>query len=112
MTDFCKEHAQILLIILVGSVATAVKMINDTALKGRTLWDKTMIFFTGSITSGFLCWMSFELVEYYAKNEHLALAVGGFVAWKGGEWATRIIVRFINIKILGCDENCEKEFKE
>ncbi|MGG7049262.1 MULTISPECIES: phage holin family protein, partial [unclassified Campylobacter] len=54
---------------------------------------------TGILSSVFMCWIAYECALYFTQADRLSLAIGGFFAWRGANWANEIVDRFINDKI-------------
>lgn len=84
-------------ILIVGLVAGFLA--NSQSQKPKTLKQKATHFLTGAISSTFLCWMSYEIAFYITTAQNASLAIGGFFAWRGANWATLIVDRWIDSKI-------------
>lgn len=89
-------------VIVVGLVAGFLSHSKNE--RPKSLKQRFIYFVTGAISSTFLCWMSYELAFYFIKEQNASLAIGGFFAWRGAEWATRVVDRWIEAKIGAKDE--------
>ncbi|WP_295148275.1 hypothetical protein [uncultured Campylobacter sp.] len=53
----------------------------------------------GTFTSMFLGWIGYELVSAWLKDEKIALATCGFIAWRGAEWIRQTVDVAIKSKL-------------
>lgn len=70
------------------------------ASKGRR---KIADFIIGTITSMFLGWIGYEIINAFAKNEKIALASCGFIAWRGAEWVRNVFDEILKNKVKDDD---------
>ena len=59
----------------------------------------------GTFTSMFLGWIGYEVVNAWLKDEKIALATCGFVAWRGAEWIRGVVDEMIKAKLEKNQDN-------
>ena len=68
---------------------------------------KTIDGVIGTFTSMFLGWIGYELVYAWQKDERIALATCGFIAWRGAEWIRQTVDNAIKSKLNKDNDNGE-----
>lgn len=84
-------------IILVGITAGFLAHKDD--IRPKSITQRLGFFITGAISSVFMCWLAYEVAFFYTNTNNVSLAIGGFFAWRGAEWAQGVVDRWINAKI-------------
>ena len=116
MSFFEKEYWCLLWVLLVGLIGGILGLLDEN---GRPRNRRTMrALLAGVLTAMFLCWVTFAIVNYFMHDLQLSLAVGGIIAFMGGDWVRRKIDKAANKKIesLGGDSGSlaksESEYEE
>ncbi|MBR8466170.1 hypothetical protein KDE13_07440 [Campylobacter sp. faydin G-140] len=104
MNDF--KNSYLFWVLMVGLVAGFLSHAKDE--RPKSLKQRFIYFVIGAISSTFLCWMTYEIAFYYIAQQNPSLAIGGFFAWRGAEWATAIVDKFIDSKL----KNNERSYEE
>lgn len=52
-------------------------------LKGRPLWKQIYLFIVGVVSSMFIAYVCFEILEQFTQNHRLSVAISGFAAYIG-----------------------------
>ena len=99
MDDLINKVGIYFWVIVVGFLGGALGSINNKEQainRGR----KIVNFIVGTISSGFICWIFFEITSFFTNNnDRFSLAVGGFFAWRGTAWICAIVDKAIYKKI-------------
>ena len=116
MSFFEKEYWCLLWVLLVGLIGGILGLLDEN---GRLRNRRTMrALLAGVLTAMFLCWVTFAIVNHFMHDLQLSLAVGGIIAFMGGDWVRRKIDKAANKKIesLGGDSGSytksEGEYEE
>ena len=96
MDDFNKDDDYLIVILIIGFIASILNL--DHIDYKRTKY-KIFSFLLSSLSSMFLCWISYEIFFYLLNTFKVSLALSGFVSWRGTEWINSIIDRAINKKL-------------
>ncbi|MBE2985483.1 hypothetical protein CCAL6883_09090 [Campylobacter sp. RM6883] len=54
---------------------------------------------TGIAGSMFLCYLAYEATFYFTQVDRISVAVGGFFAWRGANWANEMVDKAIKSRI-------------
>lgn len=103
MNEFLEwlRHQQIALIALVGLIAGFLS--HSKSERPKSFKQRVAYFITGTTSSIFLCWMAYEIAFYITDKQNISLAIGGFFAWRGADWATAIVDKWIEARIKGLE---------
>lgn len=103
MSFIDKEYWYIFWVVLVGFIGAVLGLLDEN---GRPRKNRTKkAFFAAAATSAFLCWATYEIVFFISHATPFSLAIGGIIAFMGGDWVRRKIDKAANKKIesLGGD---------
>lgn len=101
MDNILEEIGLYFWVILVGLVGGLLNMANS----GKKGAQRLINWLVGSASSMFVCWLAYETTLYFTQAPKFSLAVGGFFAWRGAEWATAMIDKAVEKKIEGLNSN-------
>lgn len=96
MDNFNKDYDYLILVFVIGLIASILNLENKDFSKAKY---KILSFFFSSLSSMFLCWISYEIFFYFLNTFKVSLALSGFVTWRGTEWINSVIDRAINKKL-------------
>ncbi|MGP1484903.1 MAG: phage holin family protein [Campylobacter sp.] len=91
-------------VFMIGLIGGALGFIGNSSTKKRII-DAVI----GTFTSMFLGWIGYEIVNAWSKDERIALASCGFIAWRGAEWIRQIVDNFIKNKIINQKDESEEQ---
>ena len=97
MDNILEEIGLYFWVVLVGLVGGLLNMASSKQ-KGAQRLISALV---GTASSMFVCWLAYETTFYFTQAPKFSLAVGGFFAWRGAEWATAMIDKAIDKKIDG-----------
>ena len=101
MDDVIEEIGLYFWVVLVGLVGGLLNMANS----GKKGAQRLVNLVVGAGSSMFVCWLAYETTFYFTQAPKFSLAVGGFFAWRGAEWATAMIDKAVEKKIEGLNGN-------
>ena len=101
MDDVIEEIGLYFWVVLVGLVDGLLNMANS----GKKGAQRLVNLVVGAGSSMFVCWLAYETTFYFTQAPKFSLAVGGFFAWRGAEWATAMIDKAVEKKIEGLNGN-------
>lgn len=101
MDNILEEIGLYFWVILVGLAGGLLNMASSKK-KGAQRLISALV---GTASSMFVCWLAYEATFYFTQAPKFSLAVGGFFAWRGAEWATAMIDKAVEKKIDGLNGN-------
>ena len=101
MDDVIEEIGLYFWGILVGRVGGLLNMANS----GKKGAQRLVNLVVGTASAMVVCWLAYETTFYFTQAPKFSLAVGGFFAWRGAEWATAMIDKAVEKKIEGLNGN-------
>lgn len=100
MDNVIEEIGLYFWVILVGLVGGLLNLANSKKKGAQRLINALV----GTASSMFVCWLAYEATFYFTQAPKFSLAVGGFFAWRGAEWATAMIDKAVEKKIEGLND--------
>lgn len=95
MDNVIEEIGLYFWVVLVGLVGGLLNLANSKKKGAQRLINALV----GTASSMFVCWLAYETTFYFTQAPKFSLAVGGFFAWRGAEWATAMIDKAVEKKI-------------
>lgn len=94
-----KEYLYLFWVLVVGAIGGILGLLdeNGNPRNRRTLRALS----AGVLTAMFLCWITFAVANHFIRDIEFSLAIGGVVAFMGGDWVRRKIDKAANKKIEG-----------
>ena len=77
----------------------------SSGASGKSKLHRALNALIGTLSSMFVCWLAYEAALYFTEAPKFSLAIGGFFAWRGAEWATAMIDKAVDKKIDGINAN-------
>nr|DAU95549.1 MAG TPA: holin [Caudoviricetes sp.] len=105
MDNILEEIGLYFWVILVGLVGGLLNLANSKKSGARRFINAIV----GTASSMFVCWLAYETTFYFTQAPKFSLAVGGFFAWRGAEWATAMIDKAVDKRIEGLNDRSYKE---
>ena len=96
MDDFNKDDDYLIVVFIIGFISSILNLAHIDFKKAKY---KILSLLLSSLSSMFLCWISYEIFFYFLNTFKVSLALSGFVSWRGTEWINSIIDRAINQKL-------------
>lgn len=96
MDNFNKDDDYLIVVFIIGFIASILNLDHIDFKKAKY---KILSFLLSSLSSMFLCWISYEIFFYFLNTFKVSLALSGFISWRGTEWINSIIDRAINKKL-------------
>ena len=96
MDNFNKHDGYLIVVFIIGFIAS---ILNFDHVDYKRVKYKILSFLLSSLSSMFLCWMSYEIFFYFLNTFRVSVALAGFVTWRGTDWINSIINRAINKKL-------------
>ena len=96
MDNFYKDDDYLIVVFIIGFIAS---ILNLDHIDFKRAKYKILSFLLSSLSSMFLCWMSYEIFFYFLNTFRVSVAISGFVTWRGTDWINSIIDRAINKKL-------------
>lgn len=110
MFNLDKETTTYSWVLLVGIVGGLLRLNTENPsmnkVKGHRKWASIG---SATLSSAFVCWLSFEAMFYITQTERVSLAFGGFCAWQGAEWVRRKIDKALD-KRLECNNLSQDKY--
>ncbi|CAD7288196.1 hypothetical protein [Campylobacter suis] len=82
-------------VLLVGFIGGMLNLADPK----KSITHNILNIITGVFGSMFLCWIAYEVAFYFIHDNSMCLAVGGFFAWRGANWANETVDKLIKSKI-------------
>lgn len=83
----------------------------NTKLKGSG-WSRFISGTVATLSSMLVCLTVYEIVFFMFHSAGLGIALGGWGAWLGAEWAKKKMDKFLDKKIESISEKRDDEFED
>lgn len=85
--------------VFIVGVCGGILNLAHSGKSGKSSLHRALNALIGTLSSMFVCWLAYEAALYFTQAPKFSLAIGGFFAWRGAEWATAMIDKAIDKKI-------------
>nr|WP_315059087.1 phage holin family protein [uncultured Campylobacter sp.] len=94
-----KEYLYLFWVLVVGAIGGILGLLDENGNPRNRRTLRALL--AGVLTAMFLCWITFVVANHFIHDIEFSLAIGGVIAFMGGDWVRRKIDKAANKKIDG-----------
>lgn len=94
-----KEYLYLFWVLVVGAIGGILGLLDENGNPRNRRTLRALL--AGVLTAMFLCWITFVVANHFIHDIEFSLAIGGVVAFMGGDWVRRKIDKAADKKIEG-----------
>ena len=94
-----KEYLYLFWVLIVGAIGGILGLLDEDGKPRNRRTVRALL--AGVLTAMFLCWITFVVANHFIHDIEFSLAVGGVIAFMGGDWVRRKIDKAADRKIDG-----------
>ena len=94
-----EEYLYLFWVLIVGAIGGILGLLDEDGKPRNRRTVRALL--AGVLTAMFLCWITFVVANHFIHDIEFSLAVGGVIAFMGGDWVRRKIDKAADRKIDG-----------
>lgn len=94
-----KEYLYLFWVLVVGAIGGILGLLDENGNPRNRRTLRALL--AGVLTAMFLCWITFVVANHFIHDIEFSLAIGGVIAFMGGDWVRRKIDKAADRKIDG-----------